>query len=165
MVKIQVKSVAKLFQNTEQALWSDPGNQFTTGFTKEVVCTKEFWVMLLQFCGPGTNSRAFKWSITALYFASLQTPEGQCPADDEEYVDEDEEDRIRFKDQLMTIGLFCRHVADYSVPLLAQLVEERVGKLQDFLTQFQQSMDISSMNDLHSLYEDLHWLFLISGKI
>ncbi|XP_064627537.1 exportin-4-like isoform X2 [Lineus longissimus] len=132
------------------------------------------WAALLadpEFIPPGTLHEQAVEIINSYLQCHLgppnglrgQTPEGQATADDEEYMEEDEEDRIRFKDQLTTIGMLCRHVADYSIPLLAQVVEERVSKLQDFLAQFQQNMDLSNLNELHNLYEDLHWLFLISA--
>ncbi|XP_074663144.1 exportin-4-like [Tubulanus polymorphus] len=83
---------------------------------------------------------------------------------DDEYEDEDDDDRDRFKDQLGTIGLFCRHVPHYSVPLLSRLIEDRVGHLQDHLHRMHQmpSGGIDVQN-LSAIFEDLHWLLLTSA--
>jgi hypothetical protein len=83
----------------------------------------------------------------------------------EEDIDETEEDdKTKFRDQLSSIGAFSRSVASHSLVLLARLLEDRITR---FSTQLQrmhgQSLSQSDQHQLGSLFEDLHWLLLISG--
>ena len=75
---------------------------------------------------------------------------------------EDEDDRDLFSEQLICIGLFGRHIIDYSLPLLVRLLVDRAKK-------FYQLMDQSSTNydsqDLDRINDDLHWLLLITGHV
>lgn len=83
----------------------------------------------------------------------------------EEDIDESEEDdKTKYRDQLNSIGGFGRSVAIHSLVLLARLLEDRITQ---FSTQLQRIHgQTASLNDQHvlgSLFEDLHWLLLISG--
>lgn len=83
----------------------------------------------------------------------------------EEEIDESEEDdKTKYRDQLSSIGTFSRSIAAHSLVLLARLLEDRITA---FSTQLQkmhgQSMSINDQHVLGSLFEDLHWLLLISG--
>ena len=75
---------------------------------------------------------------------------------------EDEDDRDLFSEQLICIGLFGRHIIDYSLPLLVRLLVDRA-------TKFYQLMDQSSTNydsqHLDRINDDLHWLLLITGHV
>ena len=42
--------------------------------------------------------------------------------EEEEYEETEEDDREKFKDQLCSIGAFCRLVSPHSVPLLSRSV-------------------------------------------
>ena len=85
--------------------------------------------------------------------------------DAEEEIDEaEEDDRTKYRDQLSSIGAFGRSVASHSLVLLARLLEDRITR---FSTQLQrmhgQTISLSDQHALGTLFEDLHWLLLISG--
>lgn len=84
-----------------------------------------------------------------------------------EEIDEAEDnDRIRFKGQLQTIGYFGRLIPDHSLTILYSLLEERTQKLNNHLTQMRvQTMTLADSNVLDNIFEDIHWLVLISGHI
>lgn len=86
---------------------------------------------------------------------------------EQEEVDEcDEIDRIKFKDQLLTIGQFARLCPGHCLPLLSRLLEQKTKELASNFDRLhnQQSATISDSSSLVSLFEDLHWLLLISCK-
>lgn len=63
----------------------------------------------------------------------------------------------------MNVFLFFK-VLDHSLPLLARLLEERTTQLHMQLQQMHmQPLNISASNALDCLFEDIHWLLLISG--
>ncbi|XP_061176526.1 exportin-4-like [Saccostrea echinata] len=90
---------------------------------------------------------------------------------DADEVDEiEEDDRERFADQLSSIGILGRLAPEHCVPLLAKILENRVSRLHGHLHRLQQQsaatqnclLDASHLN---SLYEDLHWIVLISTHV
>lgn len=86
--------------------------------------------------------------------------------DSEEIDETEEDDRIKFRDQLQAIGAFARQVPGHALPLLARLLEERTSRLQAALQPAQmQNFTISKSNILDCLFEDIHWLLLISGHM
>ncbi|XP_073971711.1 exportin-4-like isoform X1 [Rhodnius prolixus] len=104
------------------------------------------------------------------YLKSHLSPPDGNRGTGEETVDEieeiEEDDRVRFREQLQTIGLLGRQVPGHSVPLMAKLIEERTIKLYSYLERIHQNS--SSMSDtrvLGNLFEDLHWLILIAGHV
>jgi hypothetical protein len=52
---------------------------------------------------------------------------------EEEIYDTDEPDRVRFKEQLIIVGIFGRQVLEHSLPLVARLIEERTEHLKSQL--------------------------------
>lgn len=84
----------------------------------------------------------------------------------EEIVDMEEDDKVKYKKQLQIVGNFGRQVPNHSLLLLAQLLEDRIHKLRDNLNVLlalnEPSPQPPSMNEL---YEDLHWLVLIAGHV
>jgi len=82
----------------------------------------------------------------------------------EEIDDTEEDDRNKYRDQLSSIGAFGRSIANHSLVLLTRLLDDRITQ---FSTQLQrmhgQSVSLSDQHILSSLFEDLHWLLLISG--
>lgn len=84
-----------------------------------------------------------------------------------EEIDEAEDnDRIKYKGQLQTIGIFGRIIPDHSLTILHGLLEERTQKLNNHLTQMRvQTMTLADSNVLDNIFEDIHWLVLISGHI
>lgn len=85
--------------------------------------------------------------------------------DAEEEIDESEEDdKTKYRDQLSSIGAFGRSVAAHSLVLLARLLEDRITAFSSQLQKVHgQSMSVHDQHVLGSLFEDLHWLLLISG--
>lgn len=86
--------------------------------------------------------------------------------DAEEIEDNEDNDRIRFRDQLQTIGMFGRIVPEYCLPVLFKLLEVRIEKLRiHFQTMQIQAMTVSASNALDELFEDIHWIILIAGHV
>lgn len=84
----------------------------------------------------------------------------------EEIEETEEDDRIKFRDQLQSIGALGRRVPEHSIPLLAKLLEDRTVSLHANLERIHQNaFNISNSNSLTYLFEDLHWLILISGHV
>nr|CAD7397105.1 unnamed protein product [Timema cristinae] len=85
--------------------------------------------------------------------------------DVEEIDDTEENDRTKFQDQLMTIGVVGRHVPGHSLTILCKLLEERTRRLYGQLQRLHsQAMNISDNSILDCLFEDIHWLVLIAGR-
>uniref|UniRef100_A0A3B4ULD5 Exportin-4 n=1 Tax=Seriola dumerili TaxID=41447 RepID=A0A3B4ULD5_SERDU len=91
--------------------------------------------------------------------------------DEDEINELQEDDRELFSDQLSSIGMLGRVAADHCIPLLTSLLEDRVTRLHGQLQRTQQhlmaSSDPGSMDRkvLDDLYEDIHWLILVSGYL
>ncbi|XP_035899089.1 exportin-4-like [Anopheles stephensi] len=84
-----------------------------------------------------------------------------------EITDIEESDRERFKEQLTVMGFFGRQILQHALGLLAKLLEDRTRKLGTHLHMLHasQSLSISDGVNLENLFEDLHWLLLISGHV
>ncbi|XP_011701811.1 PREDICTED: exportin-4-like isoform X1 [Wasmannia auropunctata] len=83
----------------------------------------------------------------------------------EEVADVEDDDKVKFKEQLQIIGNFGREVPNHSLPLLAQLLENRIHKLRDNLNVLVEQNESSRPASMDDLYEDLHWLILITGHV
>ncbi|XP_012525953.1 exportin-4 isoform X2 [Monomorium pharaonis] len=84
----------------------------------------------------------------------------------EEVADVEDDDKVKFKDQLQIIGNFARQVPEHSLPLLTQLLEDRIHKLRDNLNILvEQNESLSRPASMDELYEDLHWLIMIIGHV
>ncbi|XP_062861651.1 exportin-4 [Trichomycterus rosablanca] len=99
------------------------------------------------------------------------TANGVASHDEEEINELQEDDRELFSDQLASIGMLGRIAAEHCIPLLTSLLEERVTRLHGQLQRHQQHLMASSEPDsvdrkvLDDLYEDIHWLILVSGYL
>lgn len=83
----------------------------------------------------------------------------------EELEENEEVDRLRFRVQLQTVGVMAQIVPHHSLPLLAQLLEDRTRRLGALLQRLhQQAVTISDNSAILLLFEDIHWLVLISGQ-
>ncbi|XP_040913710.1 exportin-4 [Toxotes jaculatrix] len=91
--------------------------------------------------------------------------------EEEEINELQEDDRELFSDQLSSIGMLGRVAADHCIPLLTSLLEDRVTRLHGQLQRTQQHLMASSdpgsvdRKVLDDLYEDIHWLILVSGYL
>ena len=82
----------------------------------------------------------------------------------EDIEETEEDDKTKYHDQLSSIGAFSRSVASHSLLLLARLLEDRITRFSTELQRMHgQSLNQSDQHTLGSLFEDLHWLLLISG--
>ncbi|XP_076634880.1 exportin-4 [Colletes latitarsis] len=101
----------------------------------------------------------------------LSAPEGIRTTEEDlnkEEMETEEDDKIRFKEQLQTIGIFGRQIPSHSLPLLAQLIENRTSKLREIFNKLVgQAEPLNTLKDISMsrLYEDLHWLLLITGHV
>ncbi|XP_058247796.1 exportin-4 [Hemibagrus wyckioides] len=99
------------------------------------------------------------------------TANGVASHEEEEINELQEDDRELFSDQLASIGMLGRIAAEHCIPLLTNLLEDRVTRLHGQLQRHQQHLMASSEPDsvdrkvLDDLYEDIHWLILVSGYL
>lgn len=90
--------------------------------------------------------------------------EGRSDGVEEDIEETEEDDKTKFRDQLSSIGGFSRSVASHSLQLLARLLEDRITHFSTHLQRMHgQSLNQSDHQMLGYLFEDLHWLLLISG--
>ncbi|XP_072386628.1 exportin-4-like isoform X1 [Diabrotica undecimpunctata] len=83
-------------------------------------------------------------------------------------VDDDNEDndRVRYKDQLQVIGMFGRVVPGHSLQVLYKLLEDRITKFSYHILSMQKgAINLNQHAGLTDLFEDIHWVTLISGHI
>ncbi|XP_062563749.1 exportin-4-like [Armigeres subalbatus] len=85
----------------------------------------------------------------------------------DEIAEFEESDRERFKEQLIIIGYFGREILSHSLPLLSKLLEDRIRSLgtQLHVLHSTKSIDESSSKALVNLFEDAHWILLITGHV
>ncbi|KAG7176057.1 Exportin-4-like [Homarus americanus] len=127
------------------------------------------WACILQE-GSSCNSSQVKQSATLIFDTYLKChlapPEGsRVPVDADEISETIQPDRIAFKEQLVLIGLCGRQAPEHSVPLLMQLMEDRISRMRTQLTHIlSNNLTIAENSQLDQLYEDIHWLLLISGR-
>ena len=99
--------------------------------------------------------------------SKLSAPRGWrvTPLHDHEILDLEEDDRVVYREELSSIGCIARAIAAHSLPLLSNLLEQCIGECMQLLTLIQQDpMSLSSnQSSLDNIYEDLHWLGLVSG--
>uniref|UniRef100_A0A8C1SW67 Exportin-4 n=1 Tax=Cyprinus carpio TaxID=7962 RepID=A0A8C1SW67_CYPCA len=99
------------------------------------------------------------------------TANGVASHEEEEINELQEDDRELFSDQLASIGMLGRIAADHCIPLLTGLLEDRVTRLHGQLQRHQQHLMASAdpgtvdRKVLDDLYEDIHWLILVSGYL
>ncbi|CAB1347284.1 unnamed protein product [Coregonus sp. 'balchen'] len=99
------------------------------------------------------------------------TVNGVASHEEEEINELQEDDRELFSDQLASIGMLGRIAANHCIPLLTSLLEDRVTRLHGQLQRTQQHLMNSSnpgsvdRKVLDDLYEDIHWLILVSGYL
>uniref|UniRef100_A0A8C2HNS1 Exportin-4 n=1 Tax=Cyprinus carpio TaxID=7962 RepID=A0A8C2HNS1_CYPCA len=99
------------------------------------------------------------------------TANGVASHEEEEINELQEDDRELFSDQLASIGMLGRSAADHCIPLLTGLLEDRDPRLHGQLQRHQQHLMASAdpgtvdRKVLDDLYEDIHWLILVSGYL
>ncbi|XP_053312418.1 exportin-4 [Spea bombifrons] len=99
------------------------------------------------------------------------TANGVASREEEEINEIQEDDRELFSDQLASVGMLGRIAAEHCIPLLTSLLEDRVTRLHGQLQRHQQHIlaspgsGSSENNVLDDLYEDIHWLILVTGYL
>ncbi|KAK0168912.1 hypothetical protein PV327_002668 [Microctonus hyperodae] len=101
----------------------------------------------------------------------LSPPDGNRRISDKELTKEvvefEENDREKYKYQLQLIGNIARKAVGHSLTLLIQLLESRATKLHHELSQVptDPKCNLNISMNLENLYEDIHWLVLLSGHV
>lgn len=140
----------------------------------------EAWCLVFQARDsfPGDKIKLYAIEIFKEYVLShLSPPEGcriavknangacmNVTEYDQEEIDENElPDCERFKEQLILIGTFSREESYQSIAFVCSLLENRTAELQRLL----QRMYVNRAEEtaLTTIYEDIHWLLLISGHV
>lgn len=98
----------------------------------------------------------------------MSAPEGLRTSSDSSFDEDEEVDRDRYKEQLIIIGNLGRENPAHSLTLLSKLIEEKTRQLH---VQFQamytngNRLDLSITKAMEILFEDIHWLVLISTHV
>ena len=85
--------------------------------------------------------------------------------DSDEIVEIEEDDRVVYADELLGIGYISRTLTDHTIPILINLLDQCTSECLQLLVMIKQDAQVlnSQQNNLDSLYEDLHWLTMITG--
>ena len=86
-------------------------------------------------------------------------------SDEDDINDSEEADRQRYKEVLGTIGALGREAPNHTIPLLCNLLEGRLSRLHGQIQRLVQSGSLNIDNVLGDLYEDIHWILLVSGNV
>ncbi|XP_044262474.1 exportin-4-like [Tribolium madens] len=130
----------------------------------------EAWTNILQEYGANTNG-SIQECATQIFNTYIQyhlgPPDGARQNHDVQEIEDNEDiDRISFKDQLQTIGMFGRIVPGYALPIIYKLLEINIEKLKMSLQLMEsRAMNVNESCNLDNLFEDIHWVILIAGHI
>ncbi|KAF2357881.1 hypothetical protein FHG87_011358 [Trinorchestia longiramus] len=95
----------------------------------------------------------------------LAPPEGsRRQLENEEITEAEQSDRVLYMDQLLLIGVCARENVEHCVPILTELLEQRVTMLRSYLGQALQQQQ-TQQHLIDNLYEDLNWLLLITCNV
>lgn len=97
----------------------------------------------------------------------LSAPEGLRTVSDS-FDDEDENDRDKYKEQLIIIGNVARESPGHSLTILSKLIEEKTRQLHSQLQAMYSNgsqLNMSITKAMEILFEDIHWLLLIAGHV
>ena len=85
--------------------------------------------------------------------------------DSDEIVEIEEDDRVAYADELLSIGYISRTLAGHTIPILINLLDQCTSECLQLLVMIKQDTQVlnSQQNNLDSLYEDLHWLTMVTG--
>ncbi|KAG5885786.1 hypothetical protein JTB14_031220 [Gonioctena quinquepunctata] len=132
----------------------------------------EAWTTIVQEFGSSLDNNLVECAkriLNKYIQCHLAAPDGCRQAfsgDLEEIEDNEDNDRIRYKDQLQAIGMLGRVIPGHALPVLFKLMEARIDKLVDQIQLMQsRAMNISEAVSLDCLFEDIHWIILVAGHI
>lgn len=153
-----------------RAIGEQMNNNEDNYFFESLDLLLQVWNLLLS--GVEERYRAQYESAAVMIFevylqCHLSPPKGNRPqcadaAAEEEITDLEEDDKTKYADELAMVGRIARYSVGHSLQLLVMIFEEKVDQLNTFLKNIQNG---SNVNDVHNLYEDLHWLVLIAGHL
>ncbi|CAF1221141.1 unnamed protein product [Didymodactylos carnosus] len=128
------------------------------------------WARLLSGIDFGRfeNLRTLAIEIFDSYLNShLHSSSNNIVNEHEQDEDENNEDDDRelFSEQLISIGLFGRHIIDHALPLLTRLLLDRTQKLCTTMEMLTTTSTTVNVRDLDKINDDLHWLLLICGHV
>ncbi|XP_018330487.1 exportin-4-like [Agrilus planipennis] len=129
----------------------------------------EAWTSILQEFIPDSENAVLN-AATQIFNSYLKChigPPDGCRSireEPEEIEDNEDNDRIKFRDQLQVIGMIGRTILRHSLPLLFGLLEDRIIKLRAMLHVMQnQALTLNDAATLDNIFEDIHWTILIAG--
>jgi len=130
----------------------------------------EAWISILHESQlfPSSYCKEAAAAIFRTYIGvHLAPPDGvraRGSVDDSE--DENTEtDRVKYKDTLSTVGALGRMCLDYSLPALISLLENRITRLHSHIQRISSQGGTEVDDVLSDLFEDVHWILLISGNV
>ena len=108
--------------------------------------------------------------IVSIYVQSKLTPPRglkQSLTDDEVYINLDMDDRVAYANELSYIGNMSRVCLGHVMPLLTTSIHQCLTECSQLLQIFISNLSSLSqyIHKLEHLYDDLHWLFLISTYV
>jgi len=129
----------------------------------------EAWVCILQESAlfPQGYCREAASAIFKTFMETrLAAPEGTRVRESEEEIEEgEEEDRVRYRDCLATVGALARECLPLSLPLLYSLLEGRTARLHGHIQRVS-SQGVREIDPiLGDLFEDVHWILLVIGNV
>ncbi|XP_050536237.1 exportin-4-like isoform X2 [Daktulosphaira vitifoliae] len=99
----------------------------------------------------------------------ISPPNGIKTFVDVEFNINEEDDKVAFKEQLQYIGIFGRLIPEHTLPLLVNLLENRIKDLRTAIEHIHSSgsnnWSESFQQHIDSIHEDMHWMFLIAGHV
>lgn len=144
-----------------------------TVFTESFTNMLEAWLTILHDI-PNTVLHPYLTEIFNKYLqCHLSPPDGIyaiTALDSDEITETDQKDRDKFKEQLTIIGAIGREIPGHSLSLLAKLLEDKIRRLRGHLLRIHSNgggggTPDGGMKVMDAVYEDIHWLLLISGHL
>ncbi|XP_017892623.1 exportin-4-like [Ceratina calcarata] len=131
------------------------------------------WFYILRAGLPESLKQTFSQSHMYMFDTYLRChlspPEGvRNIVLQKEETEDDDVDGMKFKGPLKMIATFGRQIPSYTLPLLAQLIEDRTSKLRENLNRSmeqRESLNAMENDSMSRLYEDLYWLILMIGNV
>lgn len=145
-----------------------------TVFTESFTNMLEAWLTILHDIPNNILHPVLQEIFNKYLQCHLSPPDGIyaiTALESDEITETEVKDRDKFKEQLTIIGAFGREIPGHALPLLAKLLEEKIRRLRGQLLRIHSNGgDGGSGPDgdskiLDALYEDIHWLLLITGHV
>lgn len=152
-------------------------NSEDTSFIEAVEQFFEGWASLLEHSSQlpsGVLNDSAGRILNCYIQCHLAAPEGlrgtfSSQTNDGIHLDEicdlDSDDRELFAAQLCTVGSLGRIIPGHALALLTKLLESRAEQFNNYLSSVKSSSVLPEISNVDSLFEDLHWLLLISAYL